>query len=349
MKVGNVPENLAERIALWTGVIPPGIFESWFGIMLSRTIMVATRLNIFETLAAGQLTADEVAVRCGTHPFATEKLLNALVGLECLRFHGERYELRKSLRAWVLEDGQNSFRGQILLHFLEWHWWEHCEEYVRTGQPLQIHETMSDEDWGVYQRGMRSGVEIPAQWVARKIPLRRGAQQMLDIGGSHGYFSVALCRRHPQLSSTILDLPEAIRHAAPLLAKEGMGDRVRHLEGNALTDDFGENIYELVLMSAVVHHFDDATNRELMLRIARALKPGGLVAVWEPARQERNGKIRQIGGLLDLFFGFFSQAGTWSEKEISDWMKDAGLKPDRPRRPRLMPDLMLYVGRKSKS
>jgi 2-polyprenyl-3-methyl-5-hydroxy-6-metoxy-1,4-benzoquinol methylase len=254
--------------------------------------------------------------------------------------------LPKSLRAWVLKDGKHSFRGQILLHFLEWKWWEHCEEYVRTGRPLQVHRTMTEEEWGVYQRGMRSGIELPAEWVARKLPLPRGARAMLDIGGSHGYFSVALCRRHPRLTATILDLPVAVRHAAPLLANEGMGDRVRHRAGDVLTEELGTNEYDLVFLAAVVHHFDDATNRQLMQRIARSLRPGGIVAIWEPVRQDRGGKIRQIGGLLDLFFGFFSEAGTWSVEDVSAWFRDAGLTPDRPRRPRLMPDLALHVGRR---
>ena len=72
---------------------------------------------------------------------------------------GERYSVRRSLRAWILKDGKYSFRGQILLHFQEWSWWEHCEEYVRTGKPLRMHATMTDEDWGVYQRrnALRSG------------------------------------------------------------------------------------------------------------------------------------------------------------------------------------------------
>ena len=73
--------------------------------------------------------------------------------------------------------------------------------------------------------------------------------------------TVAICRRYPQLRSTILDLPEAIKHAAPLLAKEGMGDRVTHRAGNALTEDLGTEVYDLVFMAAVVHHFDDGTNR----------------------------------------------------------------------------------------
>lgn len=31
MKLATIPDNLAERIALWTGMLPPGVFESWFG------------------------------------------------------------------------------------------------------------------------------------------------------------------------------------------------------------------------------------------------------------------------------------------------------------------------------
>ena len=346
MKLGVTPENLLERFAILSGMLPPGIFEGWIGIMLARTIMVATKLDVFEALAAAALNSQEVAQRCNTHPLATEKLLNALVGLECLTVKADRYALNRKLRAWILKDGKHSFRDQILLHFLEWHWWEHCEEYVRTGEPLSVHQSMTDEEWGIYQRGMRSGIEIPADWIATHLPLPRTAQSMLDIGGSHGYFSVAICRRYPQLRSTVLDLPEAIQHAAPLLAKEGMGDRVVHRVGNALTDDLGTEAYDLVFLAAVVHHFNEATNRELMRRIARALRPGGFVAIWEPLRQNSAGKIQQFGGMLDLFFGFFSKAGTWSAAEVSDWLRGAGLEARKPRSPPMMSGLALHVGRK---
>jgi SAM-dependent methyltransferase len=315
-------------------------------MMLARTVMAATRLDIFESLADRPLTADEVAQRCGTHPRATEKLLNALVGVGCLQARGGHYSLRRSARSWVLAEGKNSFRDQNLLHYLEWRWWEHCEEYVRTGQPLRVHQNMTAEEWGVYQRGMRSGIELPAQWVARRLRLSRTAQQMLDIGGGHGYFSVAICRRYPQLRATILDLPEAIEHAAPLLAKERMGDRIVHRAGNALTEDLGVSQYDLVFMAALVHHFDDRTNRQLMQTIGRALRPSGLVAIWEPVRQDASGKIHQIGALFDLFFGLFSESGTWSAAEIAAWFRDAGLEVQRPRSPWMMKGLALHTALK---
>jgi hypothetical protein len=96
----------------------------------------------------------------------------------------------------------------------------------------------------------------------------------------------------------------------------------------------------------VTHHFDEATNWELMRRIARALRPGGIVAVWEPLRQDRAKKVRQIGGLMDLFFDFFSRAGAWSSEEIAGWQWEAGLVPQRPTRMWMGPDMALHVARK---
>jgi 2-polyprenyl-3-methyl-5-hydroxy-6-metoxy-1,4-benzoquinol methylase len=343
MKLGLVPEQLAERLALCAGAVPRGVFESWFGIMLSRTVMAATRLGVFEALADGPLTCEQVARRCGTDARASEKLLHALVGLDCLRVHGDRFSLPRGMRSWILKEGRQSCSGLVLLHYLEWHWWEHLEEFLRTGAPLRIHDTMSDEEWGLYQRGVRSGIEVYAQWISRTLRLPRTARAMLDVGGGHGYFSVALCRRHPQLRSTVLDLPQAIQHAAPLLAAEGLGDRVVHRVGDALSDDLGSNEFDLVLLASVVHHFDGDQNSQLMKRIARALRPGGQVAVWEPVRQDRRGRIRQWGALFDLYFALTSRSGAWSAAEIAGWFRDAGLEPRKPRHPPLVRDLALHT------
>src|SRR5262245_11096854 len=212
-------------------------------MMLARTVMAATKLDIFESLAAGPLTAEGVAERCDTHPRATEKLLNALVGIGCLRVLGERYNLPRSARSWLLKDGKTSVHDQNLLRYLEWRWWEHCEEFVRTGRPLRVHKTMTEEEWGIYERGMRSGIEMNAHWVARHLPLSPAAQEMLDIGGSHGYFSVAICRRYPGFglpSSNCLSRSSTLHRCWPKRAWEiassiGRAMRLLRILGARLT------------------------------------------------------------------------------------------------------------------
>lgn len=339
MRIGVIPENLLERVALAAGLAPVPLAESWFAFLLARAIMVGTRLGLFEALAGGPLTAADVSAACKTHPAATAKLLNALVGCGYVTTDGDRYALAATARKWLLADSPQSCRDKVLFQFLEWEWCQYSEEYVRTGRPMDLHANMTEEVWGVYQRGMRSGIEPMVTELVSRLAIPKGATRMLDIGGSHGFYSAAFCRRHATLSSTILDLPEAIRHAAPILAREGLGERVVHRAGNALTDDLGDGLYDFVFLSALVHHFDDATNRALMVRVARALKPGGVVAIFEPLRLEASSRIGQIGGLMDLFFSMTSASGAWLPSEIASWQRDAGLRPRPVMRLRMVRDL----------
>jgi 2-polyprenyl-3-methyl-5-hydroxy-6-metoxy-1,4-benzoquinol methylase len=123
-----------------------------------------------------------------------------------------------------------------------------------------------------------------------------------------------------------------VAHAAPLLAREGMGERVRHRAGNALTDDLGTEAYDVVLIANLVHHFDDATNRDLVRRVARALRPGGVLVIGEVIRPRSPEVAGQIGALTDLYFAVTSEGGTYSFAEIAAWQRDAGLTPRRPKR-----------------
>ena len=337
MRLGVIPENLIERILLALGVLPTPIMDTMMAYTLARTIMVGTKLGVFEALAPGALTTGEVAKYCGTHPGATKKLLNALAGAGYLRADGERYALAPVTRKWLLKESPQSLHDKMLFQFLEWDWMGHYEDFVRSGKPLDAHETMSDDEWGLYQQGMRSAVSMWASEVARRTPVPKGARDMLDIGGSHGYYSVALCRRHPSLRAVVLDLPEAVKQAAPILAKEGMGDRVVHRAGNALTDDLGTKAWDLVFIALVVHHFDEATNRELAQRVALSLRPGGVFVIQETIRPHSPKEAGQLGALLDLYFAVTSEAGSWSFEDMAAWQREAGLVPQKPIRFRSVP------------
>lgn len=233
--------------------------------------------------------------------------MNALVGSGYLRFDRGTYTLSAVARKWVTRDSPQSIRDKVLFEFIEWTLVEHFEAFVRTGQPLDIHRSVSDEDWRLYQRAMRALSGLTAPEVIRRTPIPGRATAMLDIGGSHGYISVAMCRRYPDLRAVILDLPAAVTHAAPILAKEGMGDRVTHRAGDALTEDFGTNAWDFVYVSQLLHHFDEATNREFARRVARALKPGGVFVILEMIRPRSPRDAGQVGATALFGWSSFSQ------------------------------------------
>ena len=329
MKLTSVPENLLERMALWLNIAPTPVSDTMLGFMLARTVMVAVKLGIFEALAEHPQTTEQVSTQCSTDTKATQILLNTLVQLGYVQLKKNQYSLTSLARKWLLKDSKISLRDKMLFQFLEWEFVEHYEDYLRTGEPINYHHHMDAEQWETYQQGMRSMAEISAWEIGKRTPVPNQATRMLDIGGAHGFYSVELCQRYPKLQSTILELPDAIEHAQPILAEKNLNGRVNYQAGNALTDDLGEEQWDLVFMSSLAHHFDENANTELAKRVAQSLRPGGYYIVQDLIRTDQPKTGDHLGGLLNMYFAATSEAGTYSEQEIHQWQQQAGLKPQR--------------------
>ena len=327
MRFGMIGEGPIEKLILASRLFPGPMLES-YGMVSTRALLVGAKLGVFDALATGPATATQLADRCGTDPAATEKLANLLVGMRHLRVDRDaRYSLGPRARRWL--SGSSSVRDSLLMKELEWRWIEGLEDFVRSGEHQDVHATMTGEEWGVYQRGMRSNAGVLAPLLDRRIPVPDGARELLDIGGSHGFFAVALCRLHPGLSATVLDLPAALEHAAPLLAAEDMGDRVSMRPGDALVDDLGTSAYDVVFMASLVHHFEEAANRDLVRRAAATLRPGGVLVISDAIRLGARDND-QVSAFFDLYFAMTSKAGLWTFEEMADWQRSAGLVPRKP-------------------
>jgi SAM-dependent methyltransferase len=334
MRIDVHAESMLERLALATGQVPIPIAHGLGAALLARSLMAATRLGVFEALQARPLTATEVSAACSGDLDASAKLLDALVASAYLTRRGSHYDLTSMSRKWLLKGSPTSLHDAILYQATEWDWLRRLDEFVRTGRPLDFHAIMTRNEWGLYQRAMRAIAGIAADELARRLPLPKGARAMLDVGGSHGYYAVALCRRYPALHATVLDLPQAIEHAAPMLARENMGNRVVHRAGDARVDDLGAAAYDLVLVAQLLHHFDQAAGSALVAAAARALRPGGCLVILEAIP---SGRCGQFGGLLDLYFAFTSRACLWSLEQLADCQRRAGLAPRRRIRLRTLP------------
>jgi SAM-dependent methyltransferase len=346
MRIGPVAENPIEWAVARLNVAPRPLLETQMAYTLARVVMVGTKVGVFDALADGKATATEVASRCGTNEVGTDKLLFALAGAGYLKAEDGTYELTPMSSKWLLKDSEHSLADKLLLQFYEWDWMELSEDYVRTGEPLELHAMTDEDQWDLYQRGMRAMANSFAPEAVRRMPLPKQPRDMLDIGGSHGYYSVALCRRAEGLRSTILDLPQAVEKAAPLLATEEMGDRVVHKAGDALQEDLGTETYDVVLIAQLVHHFTEQQNRDLATRVANALRPGGVFAVLDAFRPGTPKEAGQVGALLEFYFALTSQSGTWTTEEIVDWQRGAGLRPRKAIHLRTAPGIGIQAATK---
>ncbi len=349
MKVGARPENALEWIAQKLDLAPTPIADTHVAFTAARAIMAGTSLGIFDAIANGARSDAEIASACRTDTRATRSLLDCLVSLGYLRFTAAgRYDNAKHVKKWLLVDAPRSVRDKLLFQRIEWTFLSRLEDFVRTGTGLDLHASLDEEGWRLYQDAMRALAANTAPAIARRIPVPRGAARMLDIGGSHGLHSVALCRRNPRLTSEILELPDAIPSSREILEREGLGDRVRHRTGDALREDLGANVYDVVLVSNLVHHFSSEQNEALARRVARALRPSGVFVIADFEKTKSPGAGGAIGGTMDLYFALTSTSGTWPVTTMRAWQRAAGLVALPVRRILEMPGTVLQIGRKPK-
>ena len=172
-----------------------------------------------------------------------------------LTVDGDRFSLAPLGRKTMVGGAPGELTGFVQWNYTQWEFAAHLETLVRTGRGLEFHETLKDhEAWGHYQQAMLETARFDAPVLARHVPVRSGATRLLDLGGSHGLMGATLCRKHPPLRSTVLDLPPAIEHARGLAEREGIADVVEHRAGDLTTDDLGRG-WDVIVLSNILHHF----------------------------------------------------------------------------------------------
>jgi hypothetical protein len=344
MQYGAIPTSLIERIALAAGEVPIPVLDTVFAVMKARSVMAGVRLGVFEGLSHGARTAADLAGALQLDAACLELLLRTLVFAGYLEIEGERFSLSALARRSMIAGAPRELTGYVQWNYTQWEFAEHLETLVRTGQGLDFHHTLSDPAaWAHYQKAMLEIARFDARVVARHVPVPKGATMLLDLAGSHGLMGAAICRRHPPLRSTVLDLPAAVEHARALAADEGLQDLVNHRAGDLTRDDLGTG-WDVVLLSNILHHFQPPQMGAILQRARAAMKEGATLAIWELERPRRDRRPGEGDGVA-LFFRLTSSAGAYHGDEYARWLEDAGFRTIKCVRPRLSPGNVLVHAR----
>jgi len=317
-------DTLLERIAVLSGMLPASLIQVTFGAGYARSIVAGTRLGLFEALAEGDADVPELATRLSCSEIGTEVLANALAGMDVLRRKRGRYSLGKSARKFLLRDAPSSMVDGILFVAYCQTLLEPMEESIRTGEVVRFHDMEHPPElWSVYMGALGSFAKLLSGQVISKIKPTAPPLRVLDVGGGHGMFCVALCRKYPELRAEVLDLPGACAAGRGMVAAEGFADRVTHREGDFRVVEWGPG-YDLVLLFHVMHNATPDEARLLIDRAFASLNPGGTVVVYDASHAGAEGPIDASAGWNELFFFMISGAQAWPEATMRGWMTDAG-------------------------
>jgi ubiquinone/menaquinone biosynthesis C-methylase UbiE len=335
------PESPLEAIGLALNMAPMPVVYAFFGMMSARTVMAGVRLRVFERLAKGPATDEELANGLGLDLAGARHLLESLAALDVLERDGDRYSLAKRARKW-LDPASNTYVGGFIdANYDQWDWWTRMEELVQSGETVELHQGgLTEAQWQSYIRGQFDLARLSGPEVAKALRLPEKPTALLDAAGGHGWFSAELCRRHPGLRATVVDLPESAAVGRQIIAEQGMSDRVRHVEGNLLEADLG-GPYDAALAFNIIHHFDPERNVRLFERIRAVLKPNAKIAVLDLFKKPGEGRA-DASAFLGMHFWITSGAATYAPEDLQDWLTKAGFGKPRKVRIRSIPVQTLY-------
>jgi SAM-dependent methyltransferase len=304
---------------------PDPYFDTFTRLVAARAVITAVVLGVFDALHEAPATADELAERLSLDPLGAETLLSGLAALGYVE--GDpvgNTEVTERLLVSTSPESIATFIGRQ--GDLHWDVLSMLPAAVRDGQAYAMHERRHDDadHWDAYIRGLFE-ISRPEHDANAALVSVDDPQRLVDVAGGHGGFSMAMCRRHPGLRATVLDLPPSAAVGRKIVAEQGFADRIDFREGDVFELGLGENL-DVVSVFNLIHHLSEERDRELVRMARAALRPGGALVIGDSARPEPGGAIPPQGAVSQLLFYAWSHSRNFSPTEVRGWLEEAGFE-----------------------
>jgi SAM-dependent methyltransferase len=308
-----------------TDLTPESIREIAYAFQRSRILLTAYELGIFTAVGNRRESSQNVAQTLGTDWRATDRLMNALAAMGLLVKEDGTFRNPPSGSSFLLPSSPDYMSG--LMHTVHlWDTWSTLTEAVRLGTSVSAQQQRRADPttWTTaFIAAMNDRARKQAPVVAAQMDLKEG-MRVLDVGGGSGAFAVAFVRAEKGVTATVFDLPVVLPLTERYVSAEGLMGRIELVAGDYTRDELPGG-YDLVFLSAIIHSNSPDQNRKLMRKCARALNPKASLVVQDFIMDEN--RTEPPGGAffaLNMLVG--TAAGdTYTESEIRDWMKEAGL------------------------
>lgn len=259
-----------------------------FGFSVSQIVRTAAEFSLADHLAAGALTAQEIADRENSAPDTTDRFLRACVALglvtvdESGRYHGTalldtlRTDAPRSLHAFAM----------ALTNISVWLPWLQLGASVRTGEGhahtalgsaffdyLEAHPALATE----FSNGMSSATSVWAQPLVDLLDTTN-VRRVVDVGAANGTLLALVLQAHPELHGVLFDRPNIAENAKHHIEEHGLTERTEVIGG-----DFFQAVPsgDLYLLKFILHDWDDRSCVTILRRCREAMNRGGRIAILE--------------------------------------------------------------------
>jgi 3-hydroxy-5-methyl-1-naphthoate 3-O-methyltransferase len=309
---------------------PDDVLELLLGFWISRTVMAAVDLGVFEALEDEPLDLAAAQKALGLNPRPAAALLDTCVSTGLLEKEGGRYRNSPLATRFLWSGSEHSLRNYVLDERWCWEAWGQLEAALRA----DVQQLPPDEEGyhafpeDYFLDFLHGHSLIMGERLAGAIDLA-GVQQVLDLGGGSGAVSISLCRRLPELRAIVFDQPPVAARAAAHVSRAGLEGRIETRAGNLFADALPEGCDAAVLAN-LLHDFSPVRCRGILGRVAAALPPGGRVVILEIVPdEERRGPPLAVAFSAAMIVNT-AGGDAYTLPQYRAWLEEAGFDEVRP-------------------
>jgi hypothetical protein len=284
-----------------TAVTPESIVKIAMGFMAAKHLFVASEVGLFEALAAGPATIEELARRTNVPPRTIAIAAAAMVSLGLIEQDGERYQNGEPAAAFLAGKPGPDLRPMLrFFDQISYPTWQKLADAVRTGNGQAQFGKFDKRQQEIFSAGVEA------------------------ISGP-GAAAFAILRRYADLRGTLFELPGPCAVARQKLANLPEGSRIVIVEGDVFKDALPAG-HDALIVANTAHVFSVPHNIELMRKMRAGVPPGArllLVDLWTDPSHTQPGPAALISGEFLVISG---EGQAYSEQEADSWLGQTGWK-----------------------
>lgn len=252
-----------------------GILE---GHQRYQVLVAALDLDLFGFLdRKGGGNRNEIAEGIGINGMFARDFLNVLVEAGLIAFDGEHYRNAPAATDFLLPESP-FYQGDVVYNVVRNSSWSDLTASLTRKEPSQGKGGAATGPSAAFIAALgQKALRGELQAVTRAIAGWRGfanARRILDVGGGHGLYTIALCQANPDLRGVVLDQAGVVDSAQRHIADHGLSDRITAEVGDICGGSIGSG-YDIVLISHLLYKFRKNLT-PIFDTVRTSLNPGGL-------------------------------------------------------------------------
>jgi hypothetical protein len=308
---------------------PDDVLEIFLGFWISRSVMAAVQLGVFEMLRSEQspdgLSLEQAQGALGLSARPARALLDTCVATRLLEKVDGRYRNSPLGARYLTAGSEYSLRNYVLDERWCWPAWGRLEDALRADAQLLPEDEEGyhafPEDFFLdflHGHSLAMGERLAAAvdfGVARRL---------MDVGGGSGAVSIALCRAFSDLEAVVVDQAPVAARAAVHIDDAGLGGRITTWPANIFESPLPDGC-DTAVIANVLHDFSPERAREILGRVVAALPPGGRVVILEivPDDERRSPPLAVAFSVAMIVNTAGGDAHTLPQ--YRSWLEEAGL------------------------